>query len=139
MADKKSYAATIAGIACLFTGHSTRNASTSAAARAGDPGYYPGSSRLPLGRDIQAHLPEIIRQGTWSLQRQYSMLPHRTHFIFYFDNTGTFSVDDTPFLRGPLVLVISFVVRLVSVHIQTVFSPIGRATTFPRKFSFFIA
>ena len=38
-------------------------------------------------------------------------------FIFYFEDTDTFSVDDTPFLCGPLVFVISFVVRLVPIHI----------------------
>ena len=54
----------LAGIACHFTGHTTRSASTSAAARAGVPfGYYSGSSRSVLFRDIQVLLPEITRQG----------------------------------------------------------------------------
>ena len=93
----------LAGIACHFTGHSTRSASTSAAARAGVP-LDTGSGGLVLLRDIQALLPEISRRGgvckgsTQCFTRVTDPMEHVSKDMV------SFSLGDPPFLCGPLVL-----------------------------------
>ena len=54
----------LAGIDCHFTGHSTRSASTSAAARAGVPldSILVAADWSSSAGDFQALLPEICRQ-----------------------------------------------------------------------------
>ena len=93
----------LAGIACHFTGHSTRSATTSAAARAGVP------------------LDTILVAADWSSSQTFScfylrspdkgqfLLLYRNnwpyeHVLLYLKDTDTFSVGDPPFLCGPLVL-----------------------------------